>query len=157
VASKPPPLALAQFKDEVRGYIRDFPELNRLIAGEESSHRMVEYCIWLAVDEWNTTPPLANVGVANFPSRGILLQLTICHLLTSVGILKSRNRMPYNDGGFSVDPESQDGAYQQWISLLRSQLNPRMVNLKVALNIAGGWGAGAPSEYGVINGWYGVV
>ena len=51
---------------------------------------MLEYCACLAIDEWNTTPPLSNVGISSFPSRFILLQLTLCHLLTSVGILKSR-------------------------------------------------------------------
>ena len=149
-------LSAEQFKSEVRGYLRDFPELNRLISGEESSDRMVEYCIWLAVDEWNTTPPLSAHTITDFPSRLILLQMTVCHLLTSVGLLKSRNRFIYNDGGFSVQTEEQDVAYTRWIQLLRSQLDPRINRLKVALNINGGYGAGMGSEYGWINGWYGL-
>ena len=62
MASKPPPLTDDQFVEEVRGYIRDFPELNRIIRGAETSNRMMKYCIVLALDEWNTTPPLCSSG-----------------------------------------------------------------------------------------------
>ena len=150
------PLEITQFVEEVRAYIRDFPELNRIIRGQETSNRMMEYCVWLSLDEWNTTPPFSSTTIARFPSRLLLLQLTICHILTSVGLLKSRNKMPYSDGGFSVDTETQDSSYQQWIQLLRSQANPRMMSIKIALNIAGGWGASVRSDYALIHGWYGT-
>ena len=155
-STDPSALALEQFKSAVRGYIRDFPELNRLVTGEESSDRMIQYCVFLALDEYNTTPPLTGNTVSDFPSRVILLQLTVIHLLTSVGILKSRNRFVYNDGGFSVQTEQQDATYLQWISLLRSQVEPKLTRLKVALNISGGYGAALPSEYTWINSWYGL-
>ena len=150
------PLSFENFVPEVRAFIRDFPELNRLIAGEETSNRMIDYCAHLALDEFNTTPPLTSYAIGGFPSRTILLQLTVIHILLSVGILKSRNRFSYSDGGWSSDTEQQDQLYQNWIQLIRSQLNPRLQNLKVALNIEGGWGAGLGSEYGWLHGWYGV-
>jgi len=151
------PLTYDNFVPEVRAYIRDFPELNRLISGEESSNRMISYCAHLALDEYNTTPPLTSpVSISNFPSRGVLLHLTVIHLLTSVGILHARNRFSYNDGGFSVETEQQETLYQRWIQLLRSQLQGRMQQLKVAKNIEGGWGGGVGSEYGWIHGWYGL-
>lgn len=150
------PLSFENFVPEVRAYLRDFAELNRLIAGEETSSRMIEYCAHLALDEFNTTPPLTSYAISDFPSRSILLHLTIIHILTSVGILKSRNRFSYSDGGWSSDTEQQDQLYQNWIQLLRAQTAPRMQSLKVALNIEGGWGAGLSSEYGWIHGWYGV-
>lgn len=150
-----PALAYESFIQEVRYYMRDWKELNRLIAGFESSDRMVGYCVWLALDEFNTTPPLTESTVADFPSRVILLQLTIIHLLTSVGLLKSRNRFNYNDGGFSVQTEVQDELYQRWIGMFRGQVNTQVQRLKVALNIAGAWGGGVGSEYSWIHGWYG--
>jgi len=118
---------------------------------------MVEYCVYLALDEWNTTPPLSSHQVQDFPSRNILLRLTIVWILQSVGLLKSRNRFTYNDGGFSVRTEEQADDYKAWIQLLRSQVDPAILRLKVTLNIAGGWGAGVGSEYGIINGWYGLT
>ena len=149
-----PALTQKQFTSEVRGFIRDFPELNRLILGEESSNRMIDYCTWLALDEWNTTPPLSANTVATFPSRFLLLRLTIIHLLTSVGLLKSRNRLAYNDGGFSVDAEAQDDRYMRWVQWFRNEIATPMRNLKVALNIAGAWGGGVSSEYAALSGYY---
>jgi hypothetical protein len=145
------------FVQEVRDYIRDFPELNRLISQEETSNRLMAFCVWLAIDDWNTSPPLSSHGVSDFPSRVILLLLTIIYILQSVGILKSRNRFTYNDGGFSVQTETQDESYLRWIQLFRSQVDSKVTRLKVALNIAGGWDAGVGSEYGWIHGWYGVT
>jgi len=146
------------FAQEVRDFLRDHKELNRLIAGEETSSRMIKFCVWLAVDDWNTRLPLSSQTVSNFPSRPVLLYLTIIHILTSVGILKSRNRFRYNDGGFSVDTETQSDEYLRWIQLLK-QVSPasdaRIDKLKIALNIEGGWGAGVGSDYGWLNGWYG--
>jgi len=156
MASAAAGISMEQFKSEVRGFLRDFPELNRLISGEESSDRMIEYCTWLAIDEWNVTPPLSSHALSDFPSRFILLHLTIIHLLTSVGILKSRNRFSYSDGGFSVQTEEQDGMYQRWIQLMRSQVDAKILRLKTALNISNGWGAGLGSEYGWVHGWYGL-
>jgi hypothetical protein len=149
-----PELTEAGFVEEVRDFMRDFPELNRLISGEESSGRLISYAIWLALDEWNTTPPLASATVESFPSRGLLLQLTLIHLLTSVGILKSRNRLAYNDGGFSVQSETQDQSYQTWIQLFRSQSVPRMDQLKRTLNIEGAWGSGIHTDYAYIGQWF---
>jgi hypothetical protein len=152
----PAPLTFDDFVPEVRAFIRDFPELNRIITGQESSNRLINYCANLAVDEFNTMPPLTRYGITNFPSRNILLYLTICHLLFSVGILKSRNRFQYSDGGWSSDTEQQDTLYLNWIRLLRGQITPQAQALKIALNIEGGWGAGVGSEYGWIHGWYGL-
>jgi len=117
---------------------------------------MIEYCAHLAIDEFNTTPPLTKYGIGAFPSRTVLLYLTICHLLISVGILKSRNRFQYSDGGWSSDTEQQDSLYMNWAQLLRSQVKPQAQALKIAINIEGGWGAGVGSEYGWIHGWYGL-
>ena len=155
MGSTPAPLTLTQFKSEVRNFVRDFPELNRLITGEESSDRMIEFCAFLALDEWNTTPPLSTNTFSDFPSRNILLYLTVIQLLTSVGLLKSRNKLVYNDSGFQVQTETQDDSYMRWISLFRSQVDPKVHRLKIALNIAGAFGSGVGSEYGQLHGWYG--
>jgi len=155
-----PPLTENQFVGEVRAFMRDFPPLNRLISGEESSDRMIRYCATLAVDEWNTTPPLSGHGIANFPSRSVLLHLTVINLLTSVGILKSRNSFAYSDGGFQVQTEEHDSRYQRWIQMFRSMgpvSRQAIKELKIALNIQGGWGAGIGSEYGWIHGWHGTA
>ena len=154
------PLTEDQLVGEVRAFMRDHEELNRLISGEESSDRMIRFCVQLGLDEWNILPPLTGYTVANHPSRAMLLHLTIIHLLTSVGILKSRNSFQYSDGGFTVQSEEHDTRYQRWIQLLRSAgpaSEASMQRLKIALNIRSGWGGGMESEYGWIHGWYGLT
>ena len=148
---------LDEFATEVRDYIQDFAEINRLIVGRETSHRRVKYSVILAIDEWNNTPPVDNHSMENFPSRYILLNLTICHILRAVAIIKGRNRFSYSDGGFQVETEAQDDRYIRMIQLIKSEITPFIRNLKTSLNIAKGWGLGIGSDYGLINGWYGIT
>ena len=149
------PLDTVKFAEDVRSWIRDFPELNRLINGEESSPRMVQFAAHLALDEWNALSPVQFTSVSDFPNKLILTTLTVIHLLTSVGILHSRNKLPYSDGGFTADTEAQADEYPKWISLLRAQIDPLMRTLSIRLNIAGARAGGVQSEYGLIHNWYG--
>ena len=158
--STTPSITEAQFIGEVRDFMRDFPELNRLISGEESGDRMIRFAMFLAVDEWNVMPPLTGYVFSSFPSRAMLLYLTVIHLLTSVGLLKSRNSFAYSDGGFTVQTEEHDTRYQRWIQLFRTAgpaSRQSMKELKISLNIQGGWGTSVGSEYGAIQGWYGLT
>ena len=45
------------FVQTVRGYLRDFPELNRLVAGEESTDRQIAWSVLDALTDFNGTPP----------------------------------------------------------------------------------------------------
>lgn len=142
---------MSQFVGEVRDYLRDYPELNRLIVGEETSNKQIEYAVNLALDEWNSTPPPIKHTLSNFPSRTILLMLTLIYILHSAGMKKSRDHLPFNDGGFVVPAEEQTTLYSNWISMLRNQVNPLIARLKVALNIEGSGEAAAASEYSMID------
>lgn len=149
------PITSDGFVQEVREFIRDFPELNRLTQGYEHSPRMIKMCMDLAIDEWNTTPPLDSRSAESFPSRVVLLYLTIFHLLFSVNLLRARNALPYSDGGFSVSLENTEQLYKQTMGMLRGYVDPKIRDLKTAINIAGGWGSSLGSDYGWQNGWYG--
>jgi hypothetical protein len=94
--------------------------------------------------------------VGSFPNKTILTMLTTVYLLTSAGILHSRNRFDFNSGGFTADTERQADEYPKWIQLLRSQLSGLMMNLSVRLNISSAsGGGGVPSEYSLLHNWYG--
>ena len=49
--------SLQRFVNQVRMYLRDFPELNRLVDGYESSDRMLAWAVIDALDDFNNTPP----------------------------------------------------------------------------------------------------
>ena len=141
---------------EVRLFLRDFKELNRLISGEESSNRMIAWALQDAVDDWNSTPPLIGaVGVLSHPSRSLLVRCTVITLLQSVGFLQTRNHLTYSDGsGASVNVSDKTPVLQAWINLLSAGYEQKKIRLKTGLNIEGAWGGGVHSELNLVNAFY---
>lgn len=148
-------LALEQFIGTVRLFMRDYPALNRLIAGEEHSDRMIAWAIVDALDDFNATPPMTNFGLTNFPSSSILLRGTVINLLQSVGLLMTRNHLTFSDGGLQVGVSDKTPLIQSWIQMFSNTYEEKKKQLKIAMNIEGGWGGGVHSEYSWVNGFYG--
>jgi len=141
----------------VRQYVRDKDELNTLLDGEESDGLDINTAILMAIDEFNTTPPLiGNYRLENFPSMALLVWGSVIHLLISAGILQTRNRLNYSDGGINVAVSDKAGEYQGWIGQVAARWENGKLNLKTAINISQGFG-GSHSEYVYIqNGRYTV-
>lgn len=148
-------IALTQFAGVVRHFMRDYPELNRLIRGQEHSDRLIIWAIIDALEDFNTTPPLTGYGLNNFPSKHLLLRGTVISLLESVGLLMTRNHLTFSDGGIQVGVSDKTPLIQAWIQLFTNKYEEKKQKLKVALNIEGGWGGGLHSEYLWTNGFYG--
>lgn len=148
-------IALEQFVALVRAYMRDYPELNRLIKGEEHSDRLIAWAVIDAMDDFNSTPPMTNYQLHNFPSKHILLRGTVISLLESIGLLMTRNHITFSDGGIQVGVSDKTPLIQAWIQLLTNKYEEKKQRLKIALNIEGGWGGGMHSEYLWVNGFYG--
>lgn len=148
-------LALEQFIGTVRLFMRDYPALNRLIAGEEHSDRMIAWAVVDALDDFNATPPMTNFGLTNFPSSSILLRGTVINLLQSVGLLMTRNHLTFSDGGLQVGVSDKTPLIQSWIQMFSNTYEEKKKQLKIAMNIEGGWGGGVHSEYSWVNGFYG--
>lgn len=145
-----------QFIGNVRLYLRDFPQLNRLVDGVETEDRMIAFFAIDAISDWNSTPPLiGNLGFTDFVNRGwtsVLRSGTILHTLTSVGILQTRNHLPFSDGGLNVAVSDKTPQIQAWIQLLDLQWQRQKKQIKTAMNIEqllGGQG-GVASEYSEI-------
>jgi len=148
-------VALEQFIGAVRLFMRDYPQLNRLIAGEEHSDRMIAWAIVDALDDFNSTPPMTSFGLTAFPSRSILMRGTVINLLQSVGLLMTRNHLNFSDGGLQVGVSDKTPLIQSWIQMFSNMYEEKKKQLKIALNIEGGWGGGIHSEYAWVNGFYG--
>ncbi len=148
-------IALQQFVGMVRAYMRDYPELNRLITGEEHSDRLIAWAIIDALEDFNTTPPMTQFQFSNFPSKGLLLRGAVINLLESVGLLMTRNHLTFSDGGIQVGVSDKTPLIQSWIQLLTNKYEQKKDRLKVAINIEGGWGGGVHSEYLWTSGFYG--
>jgi hypothetical protein len=149
-----------QFVATVRLYIRDFPELNRLVSGEESSSRMVAWAVIDAIEEFNgRTPIIGTFTFTDLLTRGqgsLLRRGTVINLLTSVGILQTRNHLPFSDGGLNVAISDKTPLLQSWIQLFGRQWEMGMDRVKKQWNVEQllGGPSGAHTEYFALSGYY---
>ena len=135
-------------KRYLRLFMRDTPELNRLIRKEESDAEMYEFAIEMAISEYNTTPPVTNiVSIENYPSLYLLMHGAAIQLLKSNGILQARNELSYSAGGSSFIRSNKSNYYMQWMINFANQYTITLSNTKIASNVRKGWGSGVYSEY----------
>lgn len=148
-------LQLDDFVNQVRLFMRDYPELNRLIAGEESSNRQIVWAIIDTLDDFNTAPPFTRFGLLDFPSKSLLLRGTVCALLESIGLLQTRNHLQFSDGGITVGVNDKTPFIQSWLQIFRNAYEDKKIKMKVGYNIESAWGGGIHSEFRFINNFYG--
>jgi hypothetical protein len=151
------PKRVAQLISMVRTKLRDFPELNRLIEGKETSDREIALALAEAVDDFNTTPPLIeSYTIENFPSPSLLVRGALINVLESVGLLQTRNQMSYSDGqGIQVSVSDKTPMLMQWLTLFMNQYEQKKLRLKKALNLKGALnGSAVPSEYAYLDGYF---
>lgn len=148
-------LELNSFVAQVRAFMRDYPELNRLISGVESSNRQIVWAVYDALDDFNTTPPFTFFEISQFPSKSLLVRGTVISLLESIGLLQTRNHLSFSDGGLQVGVSDKTPFIQSWIQLFSNKYEEKKNRLKVAYNIENAWGGGLNSEFRFVNNFYG--
>jgi hypothetical protein len=143
----------------VRSFLRDFPELNRLIAGEETSDRMIAWAVADILSDYNGTPPfIGSVGLRNFPNMSMLKDGVVSQVLESVAILQTRNQLDYSDGGISVQVSNKGPMLLQFAQMFRNRYEQQKLRTKASLNIELAFdGGGVTSEYFIVNGIYFTV
>jgi hypothetical protein len=150
------------FIQTVRLFMRDHPQLNRLVKGEESSDRLIAWAILDFLSDFAGSPPplgyftldqLFDMHYQSFALRG-----TTVALLQSVGILQTRNHLQFSDGGISVGVSDKTPMLMQWIRDFQNKYEQEKMQRKVSLNIAQLLGvfSGVHSELFFVNGWYGI-
>jgi len=153
--------AFASFIYTVRLFLRDHPQLNRLVKGEEHSDRMIAWAILDFLSDFAGTPPplgyhtleqLLEMHYQSFAVRG-----TSVALLQSVGILQTRNHLNFSDGGISVSVSDKAPMLMQWINQFQQKYEQEKMQKKVSMNISNllGTSSGVHSEYFFVNGWFG--
>ena len=156
--ASPLPQAYAElnsFIGQVRAFLRDYAELNRLIKGEESSNRQIVWAVMDALDDFNSTPPFTSFTLSTFPSRSLLIRATTISLLESIGLLQTRNHINFTDGGLSVGINDKTPFIQSWLQIFRNSYEDKKLKIKVAYNIESAWGGGIHSEFRFVNNFYG--
>ena len=134
-------------KKYLRLFLRDTPELNRLIRKEESNDEDLQFYIDMAIDDWNTTAPVLSMyGIQNFPSLYLLMHGAAIQALKSQGLQQARNELNYQSGGSSFVRSNKSGIYQSWLINFSNEYELKKRNLKIFQNVGRGWG-GVASEY----------
>jgi len=148
------------FVQMVRLYHRDFPELNRIVAGEESSDRQIAWAVFDALSDFNGTPQITSLTLEDLLQRNqhaLLLRMTTISLIESVGLLQTRNHINYSNGGISVGVNDKTPMLMNWLQYYKSFTEQMKQRVKVALNIEGLLGNGATgvsSELWAVNATY---
>jgi hypothetical protein len=148
------------FVASVRFYMRDIPELNRLVAGEESGDRQIAWATVDALSDFNGTPHFTRYTLEDVLSRNLqylLLRMTVCSLIESVGLLQTRNHVNYSTGGINVGVNDKTPLLMNWLQYYKAFTDQRKQHVKIALNIEGILGpsnSGVFSELWVVNGTY---
>jgi hypothetical protein len=141
----------AAFLTKCRDYIRDIPAMNALLDGVETSDTLIEFCLDLTLDDFNTSPPLiGNFTLYNHPSQSLVLIGTMIWILKSAGVQQSRNQLDYASGGITVATSNKTPLYQSWINILMQEYEAKKANLKKSLNAEQAYG-GVASEYSQVN------
>lgn len=148
------------FVQMVRAYLRDIPELNRIVSGEESSDRQIAWAVLDALSDFNGTPHLTSYSLEELLQRNqhaLLRRMTTISLIESIGLLQTRNHINYSDGGLNVGVNDKTPLLMNWLQYFRASTDQMKQRVKVALNIEGILGpsnSGVFSEYWAVNSTY---
>lgn len=152
--------AAVAFVQSVRGYIRDFPELNRLVAGEESTDRQIAWALLDALYDFNGTPPITQYDLDFLLSQNqhaLLLRMTVITLIESIALLQTRNHVNYSDGGVNLGVNDKTPLLMNFLQYYKGTTEQMKLRVKTAMNIMtilGPGNYGVPSELSAVNATY---
>lgn len=147
--------SLSTYRTSLRAFIKDAALKNRLLNfAEENTDSELDLYLNLALSFINVIPPLiGNYSFATFPIPALLVHQATIECLISNGIVNARNDLTYNNGGVTV--KVSDGqkylSHIQWLYRLTDREISAFRQIKIALNIEGGYG-GVYSPYAWLNG-----
>jgi hypothetical protein len=153
--------AFRSFVQMVRLYMRDFPELNRIVSGEETSDRQIAWSVLDALSDFNGSPPLLGTflleDLLTQNQQALLLRMTVISVIESVGLLQTRNHINYSNGGINVGVNDKTPMLMNWLQYYKAYTDQLKLRVKVAFNINGILGpsnSGVHSEYWSVNATY---
>jgi len=118
--------------DDVRNFMRDFPDRNILVDGVEFEDADIERALRMTISMGNAIARPTGYTVTDFPNDYVL-QMGVCsYLLKSEGLRQLRNEAMYQDG--NIQPVGLDNK-QQAYAALASQYLQEFTQLLTAIKI----------------------
>lgn len=118
--------------DDVREFLRDYPDKNPLVDGVEFSDKDVEKAIKRTISMGNVTARPTTYTVTNFPNDYVLLMGVCSYLLKSEATRQLRNEAMYQDG--NIQPVGLDNK-QQAYTALAAQFNQEFIQTLTAIKV----------------------
>jgi hypothetical protein len=146
--------------ENVRFFMRDFAELNRLTRGYDHSDRHIAWAVLDTLSDWSsTTPPLGQnlemILQSNWQS--IFIRGVAISLLESLSFLHMRNFVSYSDGGVNIQAENPQ-MIQAALQMMKNEYEQKKTRVLISANIHRALeGTGVHSEYVFINSFWGAV
>jgi len=123
---------LQSYVEAVKATMRDRPDLNALIEGEEHKDEDRVKALEEALDWLNSTPPLTEYTFVDCPFRRYLIDLSIIRLLRSLLYLLERNALEVSDPGGVAATKTQRDYIRRTIQELRAEVLPELKEAKKA-------------------------
>lgn len=150
---------LRRMIEEVRFFVRDYSELNRLTSGLDHSDRHIFWAILDTISDWASTPPFIGQDLAMVAEKGwwsVFLRGVVISLLESLGLLHMRNYLSYSDGGVNVQTENP-AMIQAWLQMFKNEYEQKKQRILIAQNISNALsGGGVHSELVYVNSFWGA-
>jgi len=123
--------------DDVREFMRDFPDRNILVDGVEFEDKDIARAIRMTIDMGNAIARPTDYTETTFPNRYVL-QMGVCsYLLKSEGLRQLRNEAMYQDG--NIQPVGLDNKQQAYTALAMQYLQEftqMLTAIKVQQNVS---------------------
>lgn len=151
---------MREIVENVRFFMRDYAELNRLTKGKDHSDRHVMWAVLDTLSDWSSTPPFIGQNLASIISHGwqsVFTRGVAISLLESLHFLHLRNFVSYSDGGVNLQIENPQ-LIQAALQLLKNDYEQKKQRILIAANIEGALGGvGVHSEYLFVNSFWGAL
>lgn len=135
--------------DEVRRFMRDYPDKNILLDTIQFTQEDIEQGINVVTNAYNAVTPLTNIDVQGWPSglKYLLLLGVTWYLVRSEAFLQVRNQMTYQDGDVApIGVDDKFPLYQNLAQSLKQEWDEMTKLAKTQLNLE--------SAYGTLNSGY---
>lgn len=146
--------------ENVRYFLRDFVDLNRLTKGFDHTNRHIMWSVLDTLSDWASTPPFIGQNLEMIIGRGwqyLFIRGCAISCLESLGFLHLRNYLSYSDGGVNIQTENPQ-MIQAALQMMKSEYEQKKQRALIAANIDMAFsGAGVHSELLFVNSFWGAL
>ena len=126
---------------DIRLWLRDSPDLNRLLDDYEFTPAEIQAAQTHAVDYWNELPPdIGSYDYTVFPFRFNMLQGTVANLLFIAANSYRRNKLKYDIPGGAISDLDKEPEYTAAAEKLWNEYKQWCMHKKRELNSESAWG-----------------